>query len=329
MGGRRPARTDRLVGDARRAGARDEHDPARHDDDLGDLPLPRTARDLGRAGRPDERRPRRARHRRRLVRRRAHGVRASRSRRPASGSTGSRTSSPSSPACGRRRTGETFSYDGTHHSVVDSPGLPKPAQRPHPPIIIGGKGAKRTPALTARYADEFNLPFADLETAARQLARVRAACEEIDRDPASLVYSVALTTVCGADEATLQRRARAIGSSLDDLRATGLAGTPAEVVDTIGRYAELGVERVYLQLLDQSRPRPPRAARRRGHATAVLAVARRPSELLGQPDDVVLRVGDQRERDAGDGDRLLHDAARRGGSCRRSPWPGPRRRRRT
>ena len=148
--------------------------------------------------------------------------------------------------------GETFSYEGTAHSVVESPGLPKPAQRPHPPIIIGGKGAKRTPALTARYADEFNLPFADLETSARQLTRVRDACEEIERDPASLVCSVALTTVCGADEATLQRRARVTGSSLDDLRATGLAGTPQEVVDTIGRYAALGVERVYLQLLDQS-----------------------------------------------------------------------------
>jgi F420-dependent oxidoreductase-like protein len=148
--------------------------------------------------------------------------------------------------------GETFSYEGTVHSVVESPGLPKPAQRPHPPIIIGGTGAKRTPALTARYADEFNLPFADLETSARQLTRVRDACEEIERDPASLVCSVALTTVCGSDEATLQRRARATGSSLDDLRATGLAGTPQEVVDTIGRYAALGVERVYLQLLDQS-----------------------------------------------------------------------------
>jgi F420-dependent oxidoreductase-like protein len=147
--------------------------------------------------------------------------------------------------------GEAFSYDGSVHSVVDSPGLPKPAQQPHPPIIIGGKGATRTPALTARYADEFNLPFGDLETASRQFARVRAACETIDRDPASLVCSVALTTVCGPDDATLQRRADATGSSLEDLRATGLAGTPQEVVDRIGRYAALGAERVYLQILDQ------------------------------------------------------------------------------
>jgi F420-dependent oxidoreductase-like protein len=147
--------------------------------------------------------------------------------------------------------GETFSYDGSHHSVRDSPGLPKPAQRPHPPLIIGGTGARRTPSLTARYADECNLPFTDVETSARQFARVRTACEEIGRDPASLVHSVALTTVCASDDATLQRRARATGQSLDDLRSDGLAGTPEEVLDRIGRYADLGAERVYLQILDQ------------------------------------------------------------------------------
>jgi alkanesulfonate monooxygenase len=146
--------------------------------------------------------------------------------------------------------GETFSYDGTVHSVVDSPGLPKPTQRPHPPIIIGGKGAKRTPALTARYADEFNLPFVGLDVTARQIGRVRAACEAIGRDPTSLVYSNAHTVCCGADEAELERRAAFIGRSADDLRANALAGTPAEVAERINRYAELGAERVYLQVLD-------------------------------------------------------------------------------
>jgi alkanesulfonate monooxygenase len=147
-------------------------------------------------------------------------------------------------------TGDTFSYAGTHHSVVDSPGLPKPVQRPHPPIIIGGKGAKRTPALTARYADEFNLPFVGLEETERQFGRVRAACEEIGRDPSSLVYSNAHTICCGADEAELGRRAELIGRSVDDLRANALAGTPAEVVEQIGWYAALGGQRVYLQVLD-------------------------------------------------------------------------------
>jgi F420-dependent oxidoreductase-like protein len=146
--------------------------------------------------------------------------------------------------------GETFSYAGTRHSVTDSPGLPKPLQQPRPPVIIGGKGAKRTPALAATYADEFNLPFVGLDETATQLARVRAACEEIGRDPSTLVYSNAHTICCGRDEAELERRAAVIGRPLDDLRANALAGTPSELVDTIGRYAGLGSQRVYLQVLD-------------------------------------------------------------------------------
>jgi F420-dependent oxidoreductase-like protein len=146
--------------------------------------------------------------------------------------------------------GETFSYSGTRHSVTDSPGLPKPAQQPRPPIIIGGKGAKRTPALTAQYADEFNLPFVGLDGTATQLARVRAACEAIGRDPSMLRCSNAHTVCCGRNAAELERRAAVIGRPLDDLRANALAGTPSELVDTIGRYAELGSERIYLQVLD-------------------------------------------------------------------------------
>ena len=146
--------------------------------------------------------------------------------------------------------GETFSYDGVRHSVTDSPGLPKPAQRPRPPIIVGGKGARRTPALAARYADEFNLPFVGLEETATQLARVRAACAEIRRDPATLVCSNAHTICCGRDEGELERRAAVIGRPLDDLRAHALAGTPHEVVDELGRYAGLGAQRFYLQVLD-------------------------------------------------------------------------------
>jgi F420-dependent oxidoreductase-like protein len=147
--------------------------------------------------------------------------------------------------------GETFSFAGSHYSVTDSPGLPKPVQRPHPPIIIGGKGPRRTPALTARYADEFNLPFVGLEVTERQIARVRAACEEIGRDPDDLVWSNAHTICCGADEAEVRRRAERIGEPVEDLRADALAGTPEEVVEQIGRYAALGGQRMYLQVLDQ------------------------------------------------------------------------------
>ena len=147
--------------------------------------------------------------------------------------------------------GETFTYAGTHYSVTDSPGLPKPVQRPHPPIIIGGKGPRRTPSLTARYADEFNLPFVGLEGSEQQIARVRAACEEIGRDPDDLVWSNAHTICCGADEAEVRRRAERIGRPADELRTDALAGTPAEVVEQIGRHAALGAQRMYLQVLDQ------------------------------------------------------------------------------
>ena len=96
--------------------------------------------------------------------------------------------------------GERFSYDGTHYQLTDSPALPKPTQT-KPPILIGGLGKKRTPALTAAYADEFNLPFVDLETTRAQFARVREACESADRDPSSLRWSNALVVCVGAAEA--------------------------------------------------------------------------------------------------------------------------------
>jgi F420-dependent oxidoreductase-like protein len=142
-----------------------------------------------------------------------------------------------------------FTHDGVHYSVVDSPGLPKPTQA-KPPVLIGGLGKKRTPALAAAYADEFNLPFVDEATTEAQFGRVRAACEAVDRDPASMTWSNALVVCVGADEAEIARRAAAIGREVDELRENGLAGTPAEVVDKLGRYAALGAQRVYLQVLD-------------------------------------------------------------------------------
>jgi F420-dependent oxidoreductase-like protein len=142
-----------------------------------------------------------------------------------------------------------FTFDGAHYSVTDSPGLPKPTQA-KPPVLIGGLGKKRTPALAASYADEFNLPFVDEATTKDQFARVRAACEAIERDPATMAWSNALVLCVGSDEAEIARRAAAIGREPAELRENGLAGTPREVVDKIGRYAALGAERVYLQVLD-------------------------------------------------------------------------------
>lgn len=146
--------------------------------------------------------------------------------------------------------GETFSFPGEHYTLTDSPALPKPAQRP--PILIGGNGKRRTPALAARFADEFNVPFGSLEQNRTMFARVDAACEEIGRDPGDIIRSSALIVCCGKDDDEIARRAASIGREVDELRENGLAGTPQEIVDKLATFAEAGAERVYLQVLDLS-----------------------------------------------------------------------------
>ena len=149
-------------------------------------------------------------------------------------------------------TGATYSFDGSHYTLADSPALPKPVQRPHPPIIIGGGGAKRTPRLAATYASEFNLGFASPEDSAGNFDVVRNACRAQDRDPESLELSVAQIVCCGTSDADLNRRAAAIGREVDELRTHGLCGTPDEVVDKLRRFAAVGTSRAYLQVLDVS-----------------------------------------------------------------------------
>ena len=145
---------------------------------------------------------------------------------------------------------DTFSFRGNHYILDGSPALPKPAQRPRPPVLVGGAGLRRTPRLAARFADEYNIPFSTVEDSAAAFGRVRQACAEAGRDPASLVYSVAHTVACGRDEAEFARRAEATGHQVEFFRHNGLGGSPAQVVDRIGQYAAIGATRVYLQILD-------------------------------------------------------------------------------
>jgi F420-dependent oxidoreductase-like protein len=146
--------------------------------------------------------------------------------------------------------GEQFSYAGTHYSIDDSPALPKPAQSPGPPIVMGGFGAKRTPQLSARYASEFNVAFAPPDAYPEIAGRVVAACEAIDRDPASLPTSIANTVLCGSDEAEVVRRCAAIGRDVATARLAHFAGTPSEVIDRVGDYRDHGATTVYFQVLD-------------------------------------------------------------------------------
>ena len=148
----------------------------------------------------------------------------------------------------RTPVGETFSFTGTHYQLVDCPALPKPVQEPHPPVIVGGSGPRRTPNLAARFADEFNLPpFNPPAATAEAFARVRAACEDVGRDPATLELSVTLTTVCGADRAEVERRGAVSPAQFE---AADLVGTPEQVVEQLAAYSEVGADRAYLRVLD-------------------------------------------------------------------------------
>ena len=147
----------------------------------------------------------------------------------------------------------TYDYAGRYYTVSDSPALPKPVQRPHPPIIIGGGGAKRTPALAARFAAEFNVAFVGLDFMQTQFGRVRAAAEHIGRDPDDITYSAGFVVCAGRNDAEIARRAGAIRREVDELREnTPLVGTPAEIADRLAPFIEAGLERVYLQVLDLS-----------------------------------------------------------------------------
>jgi alkanesulfonate monooxygenase len=148
-------------------------------------------------------------------------------------------------------TQERFSFAGTHYTIVDSPGLPKPVQQPHPPLIVGGKGKRRTPELAARFAAEFNVPFATSDEVAALFRRVDEACEAVGRDPAEVIRSVAQTTYVGRDDAEVARRMAALGRKPDEANPFDLVGTVAQVVDQLGTWRErTGITRFYLQILD-------------------------------------------------------------------------------
>jgi F420-dependent oxidoreductase-like protein len=150
----------------------------------------------------------------------------------------------------RTPVGDTFDFEGSHYQVKESPGLPKPQQAGGPPIVMGGWGAKRTPRLTATYAQEFNVPFGQPADAKQRYEAITAACEKGERDPATVTFSFAVTVCCGSDDRDLARRAKAIGQDLGALRKSGAAGTPPEIVERLSQYADAGATRAYLQVLD-------------------------------------------------------------------------------
>lgn len=160
----------------------------------------------------------------------------------------------------RSPSGQRYSFTGQRYQLVDSPALPKPWQHPGPPIILGGTGKKRTPALAARFADEFNLQTSrrrapddrrgselKSDDVAGQIQRVRDAAQQLGRDPDQIVFS--MTALIGVGHTSEQA-----GTALDPAHfssqafdGTTLSGSPAQIVDQLGPYAELGIMRAYVR----------------------------------------------------------------------------------
>ena len=99
--------------------------------------------------------------------------------------------------------GGSFGYQGKYYTVTDSPALPKPAQRPRPPVILGGTGPRRTPRLAAQYADEYNVPFTDLAGTTAAFGRVQRGLRR--SGPARVVHDL----LGGADRVLRSFRCRA------------------------------------------------------------------------------------------------------------------------
>jgi F420-dependent oxidoreductase-like protein len=157
----------------------------------------------------------------------------------------------------------SFSFDGRHYHVEHLDALPKPLQQPGPPIIVGGYGMPRSVSVAARWADEYNTPLASLDELARRQEAVREACERVDRDPATIGFSVMARVLIGADRHDLEERARRDArlegqgnvdprAYLSRLADTSVFGTVEQTARQLKELSALGVQRVMLEPLDHT-----------------------------------------------------------------------------
>lgn len=146
----------------------------------------------------------------------------------------------------RTAPGQRFSYHGKHYRLEECASIPRPARLP--PIIIGGAGRKRTPALAARFADEFNSGMAP--GSAERFAVFRRVCEQAGRDPKQVRLSTTLPVCCGPTQREAARRAAALGEPGARMLSLGVIGTTAEVAGRLAELRDEGADTVYLHLYD-------------------------------------------------------------------------------
>jgi F420-dependent oxidoreductase-like protein len=159
----------------------------------------------------------------------------------------------------RTTPGERFSYQGKHYQLEECASIPRPAPRPPAasspfpvppsiPIIIGGAGPRRTPALAARFATEFNCGMA--EGTAERFANFRQVCEQAGRDPAELHLSSTLPVCCGLTRQEANRRAAALGEAGLRMLSMGVTGVPGDIAGRVADLAAAGADTVYFHLYD-------------------------------------------------------------------------------
>jgi alkanesulfonate monooxygenase SsuD/methylene tetrahydromethanopterin reductase-like flavin-dependent oxidoreductase (luciferase family) len=141
-------------------------------------------------------------------------------------------------------------FTGKHFTVNDMPIKPGPVQHPRPPIVVGGVGEKYTLPLVARYADVWNVPTYALGELDHKIAVLRALCDEVGRDPSSIVLSVEAVMALARDDASLpdvRRLAeKRFGVPAFGLKQGGLTGTPPAIVDRLHELIELGFGQIVL-----------------------------------------------------------------------------------
>lgn len=147
------------------------------------------------------------------------------------------------------RPGDSYSFRGTHYQIDGN--VVFAGKWPRPTVIVGGMGPRRTPALAARFADEFNAAFAPLELARERFALVKRLCEEQGREPSELRLSTVIPRVCvGTDDAEVRRRQELLGPPIGAIPDQGLSGSPDYVAERLSEWTAAGVDRIYIHLLD-------------------------------------------------------------------------------
>jgi F420-dependent oxidoreductase-like protein len=152
---------------------------------------------------------------------------------------------------------EPFSFKGEHYEIEDLDARPKPLQRPRPPVVVGGRGGRRSLALAARWADEYNTFSASVDEIRERREAFAVAWREAGRDPNAFRFSAMVAVLVGADERELSERVarlaewqgREPSELLDSLRGTGVVGTIDEAAERLAELEAAGAQRVMIQHL--------------------------------------------------------------------------------